>query len=467
MPEDAPVTPRPPRAGSLRAVLVNMGWLLGGRGVAAVLSLLYIAVITRTLGLTGFGQFALIVGTAQTVTALVSFQTWQVIVRYGMGHLHEGRPNALARLVKACLALDVGAAIVGSLLALAAVALLGPKFGWDGDLQRDAILFSIVTLVAVRSTSIGILRLYDRFGIAALADTAMPVSRLAGALLALALLPTVEGFLTAWAAAELIAAAVFWGFAACTIRGLPWRASPLGWAAVRAENPDIVRLAGFTNASQSFHLTGKQVAVLLVGLFASPAAAGGFRLSHQLGQAMAKVGQLLARALFPELMRTRTLSADPAHFAQLLGRTVRIAAAGGAVILLILFLAGKPLLGLIAGEEFLPAYPLLLLLGTAAVIDLVGVGFEPALIAAGRAGTAFRIQLTVAVALIALLVGLLSAYDAIGGGFALLIGSLLGFVLMAGATLRAFRRGDPEVTASDAAILKGAGEDVDRPQELG
>ena len=167
MPEDAPVTPRPPRAGSLRAVLVNMGWLLGGRGVAAVLSLLYIAVITRTLGLTGFGQFALIVGTAQTVTALVSFQTWQVIVRYGMGHLHEGRPNALARLVKACLALDVGAAIVGSLLALAAVALLGPKFGWDGDLRRDAILFSIVTLVAVRSTSIGILRLYDRFGIAA------------------------------------------------------------------------------------------------------------------------------------------------------------------------------------------------------------------------------------------------------------------------------------------------------------
>ena len=443
-----------------------MGWLLGGRGVAAVLSLLYIAVITRTLGLAGFGQFALVVGTAQTITALVGFQTWQVIVRYGMGHLHEGRPNALARLVKACLALDVGAALAGSLLAAAAVSLLGPRFGWDAQLQRDALLFCFISLVAVRSTSVGVLRLYDRFGVAAAADTAMPVTRLAGALIAYAVAPTVEGFLIVWAAAEVIGAAAFWRTAATTMKALPWRASPLSWAAIRADNPGIVRLAGITNASQTFQLAGKQVAVLLVGLFASPAAAGGFRLAHQLGQAFAKVGQLLARALFPELMRARALSADPDHFAHLLTRTVRIAAVGGGAILALLFFAGRPLLALVAGEEFVAVYPLLLLLGAAAVIELVGVGFEPALIAAGRAGTAFRIQLLVAVVLLALLVTLLPARGAIGGGIALLAGAALSFVLMAAATVRAFRRRDPEVSRSDATILQGTRDDVDRAEEL-
>lgn len=463
----APAPSTPPRAGSLKAIFVNMGWLLGGRGVAAVLSLAYIAVITRTLGLVGFGQFSLVVGVAQTVVALVGFQTWQVVVRYGMGHLHEARPAALTRLVKACLALDIGAALLGSAVALGAVTLLGPRFGWNAEVQRDALLFALVSLLAVRSTSVGILRLYDRFRIAALADTAMPVSRLAGALLALAFAPDVRGFLVAWAVAEVIAATAFWAFAASTLKRLPWRSSRLSWRAVRRDNPGIVRLAGFTNASQSFQLAGRQVAVLLVGLFASPAAAGGFRLAHQLGQAMAKVGHLLARALFPELMRARTLSADPDHFKQLLTRTMRISALFGAGVLAILYSFGEPLLGLVAGREFVAVYPLLLLLGGAAVVDLVGVGFEPALIAADRAGLAFRIQLFVAATLVALLVALLSAYGAIGGGVALLIGALLGFVLLAAATFRAFRRRDPAVTHSDATIIEGAQSDVDRPDALG
>jgi O-antigen/teichoic acid export membrane protein len=457
---------KPARAGSLSAMLANIGWLLGGRGVSAVLSTVYIALIARTLGPSGFGQFALVVGIAQSLTALVGFQTWQIIVRFGMAHLHEGRRDALARLIKGCLALDIGGAIAGSLLAFAAVALLGTQFGWSAGVKEDALIFCVVSLIAVRSTPVGILRLHDRFDVAAYADTMLPIARFAGALTVWATAPSVQGFLVAWAVAEVCSALAFWWFAARTVRGLPFRAARLDRTMLGHENPGLLGFAGVTNAGQTFALASRQLPVLLIGLYVTPAAAGGFRLAHQLGQALAKVSQIAARALFPELVRARTLSGDPDHFARLLGRSIRLAAIAGAVILTVLLLAGKPLLGLIAGEAFLPAYPLLLLLGTAAVIDLVGVGFEPALVSSGRAGLSFRIQLVVAVVLIASLFVLVQIWGTVGAGIAVLTGSALSFAMMGIATWRAIRRRDPPVSSSDAVIFEGAEADVDRPDAL-
>src|SRR5687767_3127885 len=95
-----------PRAASLKSALLNFGWILSGRGVAAVLSLVYLGIITRTLGPAGFGQFALVSSAAQTITAIVGFQTWQIIVTYGMKHLRDRDAPALARLLKAVLTLD-------------------------------------------------------------------------------------------------------------------------------------------------------------------------------------------------------------------------------------------------------------------------------------------------------------------------------------------------------------------------
>ena len=43
----------------IRRALTNTGWLMGARGINAVLSLGYLALATRSLGLEGFGNFVL------------------------------------------------------------------------------------------------------------------------------------------------------------------------------------------------------------------------------------------------------------------------------------------------------------------------------------------------------------------------------------------------------------------------
>src|SRR3546814_8372779 len=59
---------------SIGRILENTAWLLGGKGVGALLSFVYLAIITRTLGPAGFGHFALILRTAQLNSIIVSFE---------------------------------------------------------------------------------------------------------------------------------------------------------------------------------------------------------------------------------------------------------------------------------------------------------------------------------------------------------------------------------------------------------
>ena len=62
----APTLPKSP----IGRIFANTAWPMGGKGFGAVCGIAYLAILTRSLGLKGFGHFALIFGTAQAVVAL-------------------------------------------------------------------------------------------------------------------------------------------------------------------------------------------------------------------------------------------------------------------------------------------------------------------------------------------------------------------------------------------------------------
>ena len=289
--------------GAIRAALRNLGWLLASRGVLAVLSLIYLGLATRTLGMADFGRFALISGAARALAVLVGFQTWQVVVRYGMDHRARGDPHALGRLYRLCMLLDGASALLGLLLAAIILALWRERLGVTAALLRDTVLLTAAQLLSIRSTAVGILRLSDRFRAAAAADSVTPVVRFVGAVLAVALMPTLQAFLLAWSAAEIATALAYW---ALLIRsgdaGLMWRERLRG-RRIGSDNPRIGRFLLNSNLVSSLGLATKQLPLLLVGGFAGPAAAGAFRLALQIAQALAKLAQLIARAVFPDVDR--------------------------------------------------------------------------------------------------------------------------------------------------------------------
>lgn len=425
------------RRGSLRNIIVNAGWLLGGKGFGGVLSTIYLAVATRALGVEGFGRFALALGIAQTVAALATFQSWQVIVRYGMPHMHAGDSEALARLLRFGVWLDVASAAIGAVLVAVVFLLLGPRFGWTGEEQIQALILSVFIVLSVHSAPTGILRLHDRFADATYAEATTPAVRFVGAMIVWLAAPSAIGFLIAWAVAEVLTALAYWAFA-LRIPGVRLSsAERLSWRSISRENPGIWSYSIITNLTTSLVTGSKQGMVLLVGLVLTPAAAGGFRFAQQLSQSLSKISQTLARAIFPELMRSHAAATDDgSDFHRLLARTTRLAAAGGVVIVVLLVVAGWPVMGLIAGPEFLPYYPVLLATGIAAAIDFASISFEPALVARGRAGTALVLRAVSTVVMLAGFVLLATLYGVTGGGVAMLIGSLLSCLLLAWAVRR-------------------------------
>src|SRR3546814_8420959 len=112
----------------------------------------------------------------------------------------------------------LGGAIVGCLVAALATLLLGPYFGWSRELSLQALAYGAVILLTIRSTPIGILRLFDRFDAGALAETMIPIGRMIGATAAWLVAPDITSFLLAWAAAALLCSFSYWTLALRTAR---------------------------------------------------------------------------------------------------------------------------------------------------------------------------------------------------------------------------------------------------------
>lgn len=396
----------------IKRALTNTGWLMGARGVNAVLSLVYLALATRALGLEAFGHFVLAFTFAQLVVGFTSFQTWQSIIRWGQEQ--EGRSLATGF----ALALDCLTILVGAIAAALLLWLAGDWLPIPQDLRLATFLFTTVSLLAIRSTPTGLLRLHDRYARAAMADATTSIVRVVGAGLVALTAPSITGFLIVWGIAELATAAMYWWLAART-EPIMWRHFSLT-KLPRAQKDAGESAWSFvigTALTGSLTVTSRQLLVLLVGALGGAAMAGVYRVAAQLGEGLLKLAQALLRATYPELVR------DPKGARQIAAKITRIAVITGLAAVALSALAGHWLIALIAGREYLAAYWPMILLSAAAALELGGASLEALLVASGRAMLNFALRAVPTALVIAALPWLADWRGATGAALAVLLAS--------------------------------------------
>ncbi|WP_255548088.1 lipopolysaccharide biosynthesis protein [Erythrobacter ani] len=359
-------------------LFTNMGWLLGGRGINAVLSLVYLALATRTLGLEGFGNFAIIVALGQTVSGLASFQTWQFIVRWGAGSGPDDK-KAATEATGFAIALDLLSIALGTVLAAVLCFTAQYWLPLSTDLLWVAFGYCIVSLLALRSTPIGLLRLRFDYKRATTAEATQPIVRTACAVLAAVFMPTVAGFVLAWAIAEVCVAGALW-FAAARRERIDL--SRISLRNVPRSHPDAWGFVWSTNLTESLNISAKHVLLLLVGAIGGEAFAGGFRVAAQLGQALVQLAQTISKAIYPELVHAKD---DAVRIAQ---RMAYIALGGGIFAVVLALIFGRLIIETIAGEPLGGVYWTMVIIAIAGAIELVGASLQSLLVSAGRAGTA-------------------------------------------------------------------------------
>ncbi|MEO9461312.1 MAG: lipopolysaccharide biosynthesis protein [Marinomonas sp.] len=355
----------------------NIGWLLGGRGFNAVMSLIYLALATRALGLDGFGYFAIIVALGQTVTGIANFQTWQFVGRWGAEK--EGPAEATGFAI----ALDILSILGGTVLAAVLTWTATLWLPLPEDLLWLTFGYCVVSLLSIRTTPTGLLRLKFKFATATAAEAVQPAIRAAGAGLAWFFMPTVTGFILAWAASEVAVAAALWIAAG---RDEKIDLSQISLSKIPAKHKDAWRFVWSTNMSGSLTIAGKQMIILLVGAIGGEAFAGGFRVASQLGQALIALAQAVSKAIYPELIDAK----DNARL--IASRMANIALIGGILAVLFAIFFGRWGLETIAGEEFGIVYWAMVILAIAGAVELIGASLESLLVSAGRAHTAFVVR---------------------------------------------------------------------------
>jgi O-antigen/teichoic acid export membrane protein len=354
----------------------NIGWLLGGRGLNGVLSLVYLALATNTLGMAQFGIFAIIVAIGQIVTGLANFQTWQFVVRWGAQDKGPSEATGFA------IALDLLSLVLGAVLAAILTWTATLWLPIPEDLLWLTFGYCIVSLISIRTTPIGLLRLRFQFGKATAAEAVQPIIRTIGAVLAWLYMPTVTGFVLAWAASEVFVALALWIVAA---RGGGIDLTQISLSRIPAKHRDAWRFVWSTNMSGSLTIAGKQLMILMVGAIGGEALAGGFHVASKLGQALVSLAQAISKAIYPELVHAKE---DAQLIAQ---RMANIALIGGVIAVLVSLFAGRWGLGFF-GEEFRGVYWAMVILSIAGAVELIGASLESLLVSAGRAATAFIVR---------------------------------------------------------------------------
>lgn len=445
MPPKARSQPKPQSL--LGRMLTNTIWLLGGKGFGAVCSLLYLAILTRSLGIKDFGHFSLIFGTSQALISLAGFQTWRIVVRYGAEHVHTKNWAAFGRLSALCGLLDIGGAIAGSIIAWFVFFKFNHALELNPALTHTAFWFCVAAMWSLVSAPTGIVRALDRFDAAIYVEAIVPTGRLIAAVGIWLTGPTLIRFLIAWAVIDLIEAALYWilarRLAPDAINGQVMRS----WRMALQENTGIVRFFLVTFATSSVDAVTRNGPLLAVGYFAGTKAAGLFRLAQQLSQGLGKLSTLLTRSAYAEIARARFAAASH-EFRKLVVHTSLLAGGASALIVLLSVAVGKQLLALLGGDDFGAAHVILVPLTLGAAFELASVAFEPVLHSTGNARQALGAKILSLAVMLTSLAILAPTHEALGIAWSVAIAGAAAYVFSG---IMAWRKLDPPPPAAPEA----------------
>lgn len=408
--------------GVFRTVLRNAGYLATGRVAGAAAGVVALSCVGRGLGPNLFGVLTLVHAYALGVSALVKFQTWQLVIRYGAPALERGDRPMVVDAIRLAFGLDVVSGLIGMVLAMALLPVLAPHFGITRAWLPLALGYCTVIPTMASATPVGVMRLLGRFDLTAWNQPVTPFLRAIGAAASFALGLGFPAYIASWYVADIVGDLIGWGITVHLLRRAGLVAGfRIGLFGTARRLPGAWSFTWTTNIAVSLGASWNAISNLVVGGILGPVAAGLYRISSTLLDTAGKPADLLTKGFYPEIMRLDPASKQPWRVAL---RTGLIAGATGLVVILVLQIGGRPLIGAIFGRKYLAAYGLLQLMMLALAVEMASFPLESLLYMAHRQRTALVAQCLATASYLVLLAVLSQRFGLTGSGIAYVLGNL-------------------------------------------
>jgi O-antigen/teichoic acid export membrane protein len=406
---------------SFRSLVKNTSYLALSKGVAAVAGIATLAFAGRSLGLVQFGLLVLVASYAQAASGLTKFQSWQLIIRYGGAALASGDAATFKRSVGFGLGLDLSSGLVGMAAAMLLLPLIGPWTGISGDLLWTAMVYCLLVPTMGAAAPVGVLRALDRFDLISWQGSSYPIVRSVLAGIGWWQGWPLSAFIAIWFITDLGGDLFLWFLAGRELKrrklleGIRPTLRPEGL-------PGAWPFAIQVNVHSSLTSAWGPVARVIIGGLLGPASAALYRIAASLADSAQKPADLLGKAYYPEVVRMDLKSKHPWRL--MLRGTAMVTAVGIAAVL-VLLLSGQWILAVLFGSEFVPAYPVLLVLIGIPLLWTVGFPLIPMLYALDRPDVPLKARAVGTVVYLAIVAPLCWRFEVAGAASALLIGNVI------------------------------------------
>ena len=192
--------------------------------------------------------------------------------------------------------------------------------------------------------------------------------------------------------------------------------------------PGLAGFMGVVYVQGNLDQLPRQLVTLLLGGILGSAAAGLYRIAREIADILAKPVQLIRQAAFTEL--TRVAETEPHGLPLRVLRDSLKLLLPGIVLVGVGYFWGDLVLTYIAGQEYVVAHLLLILLLAAAAIELLGALLRPLAYVLDAANRALLAQVLASLAYLVVFVLLVGTWGVEAVGIAACVAALLGVALM-------------------------------------
>jgi O-antigen/teichoic acid export membrane protein len=409
-----------------RSLLRNSSYLGVSKGVAALCGVATLAFAGRGLGVLLFGTLILITSYIKAVSGIAKFQSWQLIVRYGGHGVAHGDPEHFKVATGFAFALDMISGIGGMIIGAVLLPFVGTWVGIAPEYLWLGMLYCTVLPIMAAATPDGVLRVLDRFDLISWSGTLMPVARAVLAGLAFLNGATFPVYVAIWFATDLAGNLFPWYLAWRELKrhdllqGIKPTLKPAALAGAW-------RFAIDVNLASSVQAVWGPIGRLVVGGLLGPAGAALFRIASTLADSAQKPADLLGKAFYPEIVRMDLTSNKPW---KLMLRGTLLVSVIAAIAILLMLLAGKPLMALLFGKAFLGAYAPLVILMAVPFIGIFSFPLAPMLYALGRSDGPLKAKLLGSAIFFVTIAPLSWQWDVVGAAIALVLANFANAVVM-------------------------------------
>lgn len=424
-----------------KRIAANTGLMVSAKFLSVIMGFGTLWIAIKALSPEAFGIVVFLHAYMLFFSEVATFQNWQAIIRFGANDQKANDSDGLVKLIKFGVKLDALSALLaylGSVLLFGLVVLavqvfpsLGPEGGTSvAQLQKYAAIYCLVVLARQTSTSVGVLRLFDKFKILALEAMIMPALRFLGSLYAFHAGWGVEGFLAVWFLASLANYAALIATGAWELHGRKmlgrmmrvqssFRNQREGlWPFVIKSNIDSTLAAG------TMHLP-----MLLVMAFFGPVYSAIYKVAEEIAKLLSEGFKLLDQVIYPELAKM-VVNGEADKIWRLVMRAGVILLGLGAALSAFVWVEGPHFLGTALPKDYSASAPLASLLVPAAALTGLMAPLFPIFYAADKPERAIIARGLALIAYIVSFVILSLTIGKMAPGWAAVIGNVVGVALV-------------------------------------